>query len=198
MAGGDGIATLAEESAGTHLGAPEFNDQSHPNRRNAPMLNRRTILTLLAGSALALPNVALAAAPRVPPGQAGKDNGPGGGKEKHHKDAKSLIGNDIKVNGNHKLDKAGTIDVSADVQGGKVVGFHAKHPSKGDLAVNKVKSTTKFALLERQPASAVQNASVLTVWYYAYWFTDEFGNDWYYWWPVDYIIDDGTWFIYSA
>src|ERR1051325_3577849 len=104
------------------------------------MLNRRTILTLLAGSALAVPQMAWAAAlPRVPPGPAGKGNRPGGGggKGKNHKDGKSLIGNNIKVNGNHKLDKAGTIDVSADVQGGKIVGFHAKHPSKGDLAVNK-------------------------------------------------------------
>jgi len=174
------------------------------------MINRRAMLTLLASSALALPGVAFANAPRVPPGQggtppgqAGNGGGPdakGGGKGKNHKDGKSLIGNNIKVNGNHKLDKAGTIDVSADVSNGKVVGFHAKHPSKGDLAVNKVKSTTKFALLERQvPGNAlVQDASVLTVWYYAYWFTDEFGNDWYYWWPVDYIIDDGSWVIYSA
>jgi len=174
----------------------------------ALMINRRTILTLMAGSALALPHMALAAAPRTPPGQggtppgqAGNQGGPGGGggKEKHHNNGKDLIG-DIKVNGNHKLGKAGKIDVSADVQGGKVVGFHAKHPDKGDLAIHKVKSTTKFALLEQKvPGSAlVQDAGVVTVWYYAYWFTDEFGNDWYYWWPVDYIIDDGSWIIYSA
>src|SRR6478609_3651752 len=130
------------------------------------MINRRAMLTLLAGSALALPGVAFANAPRVPPGQggtppgqAGNGGGPdakGGGKAKNHKDGKSLIGNNIKVNGNHKLDKAGTIDVSADVSNGKVVGFHAKHPSKGDLAINKVKSTTKFALLERQvPGNAL-------------------------------------------
>src|SRR6478752_7131015 len=173
------------------------------------MINRRAMLTLLAGSALALPGVAFANAPRVPPGQggtppgqAGNGGGPdakGGGKAKNHKDGKSLIG-DIKANGNHKLDKVGKIDVSADVRGGKIVGFHAKHADKGDLAVNKVKSTTKFALLERQvPGNAlVQDAGVLTVWYYAYWFTDEFGNDWYYCWPVDYIIDDGSWVIYSA
>src|SRR5262249_43983629 len=101
------------------------------------MINRRTMLTLLASSALALPGAALANAPRVPPGQANKDNGPGGpggggGKEKHHKDGKSLVGN-IKANGNHKLDKVGKIDVSADVNGGKVTGFHAKHADKGDL-----------------------------------------------------------------
>jgi hypothetical protein len=162
---------------------------------------------MLAGSAaLALPAATLAAPPRVPPGQGGTPPGQGGanpgqgGGKKNHKNGRNLVG-DIKMNGNHKLDKVDKIDVSADVQGGKIVGFHAKHADKGELAIKKVKSTEKFAMLEERRtvgANGVETASVVTVWYYAYWFTDEYGNDWYYWFPVDYIVDDGGWIIYYA
>ena len=177
------------------------------------MIDRRALLTLLAGSAaLALPAATFAAPPRTPPGQGGTPPGqagnqgggggnPGGGKGKNHKNGASLIADKIKMNGNHGLDKVGKIDVSADVRGGKIVGFHAKHADKGELSVNKLKSTTKFAMLEQRRAigaNGVELAGVVTVWYYAYWFTDEFGNDWYYWFPVDYIVDDGSWIIYSA
>jgi len=172
------------------------------------MINRRTVLTLIGAGAVALPSLSFAAAPRVPPGQGGTppgqagNPGGGGGKQKNHNNGQSLIGDKIKQNGNHGLGKAGKIDVSADVQGGKIVGFHAKHPDKGELAVNKVKSMQKFAALERRQLppgpAAVEPAAAVTVWYYAYWFTDEFGNDWYYWFPVEYIIDDGSWIIYSA
>jgi hypothetical protein len=170
------------------------------------MLNRRTLLTLLAGTAVTLPGLALAGPPKTPPGQGGTPPGQagnqGGGKgNKNNKNGQSLIADKIKQNGNHKLDAVGKVDVSADVRGGKIVGFHAKHQDKGELTVGKVKSTQRFALLDRPllPGQApVDAASVVTVWYYAYWFTDDFGNYWYYWFPVEYIIDDGSWIIYSA
>jgi hypothetical protein len=183
------------------------------------MISRRTTLTLIA-SAIALPTAALAQQ-RIPPGQGGTPPGqggngpggqaggnPGGGKGKNHKNGATLLSEaNLKQNGNHGLGKAGDIDVSADVQGGKVVGFHAKHPQKGELTIGKVKSMTKFAALSTVPAiePAAATAADLqlaqattTVWYYAYWFTDEYGNAWFYWWPVTYIIDDGSWVIYSA
>jgi hypothetical protein len=169
------------------------------------MIDRRMVLTLMAGGALALPGVALAGPPNTPPGQGGTPPGqagaaPGGGKQKSHKNGETLLGEKIKENGNHGLGKAGKIDVSADVRGGKVVGFHAKHPDKGELTVGKVKSTEKFALLEQHPGAnaSVQLAQAIYVWYYAYWFIDEYGDYWYYWFPVAYIIDDGSWVIYYA
>jgi len=126
-------------------------------------------------------------------------------KQKHHNNGKGLLGQKIKQNGHHALGKAGKIDVACDVSGGKVVGLTAKHPTKGNLNVGKVKSMQKFAALgpEEMPGlpgqATVQLAqAVTTVWYYAYWFTDDNGDDWYYWFPVDYIIDDGSWVIYSA
>jgi hypothetical protein len=169
------------------------------------MISRRTALSLLAGSAaLVLPAAAFAGPPNTPPGQGGAAPGNSGnapGKMKNHKNGASLVGEKIKENGNHGLGKAGKIDVSADVRGGKVVGFHAKDPDKGELAIKKVKSTQKLAVLEQRKtigADGVERASVVTVWYYAYWFTDDFGNDWYYWFPVEYIVDDGGWTIIYA
>jgi len=177
------------------------------------MISRRKVLTLLSASAtLALPALALAGPPRTPPGQGGggppgqadKNNGggPGNGKGKNHKNGQALVADKIKQNGNHKLETVGKVDVSADISNGKVVGFHAKHADKGELKVGKVKSMQKFAALEQKtllPGEVrAETASLVTVWYYAYWFTDEFGNDYYYWFPVDYIVDDGSWFIYSA
>jgi hypothetical protein len=172
------------------------------------MFNRRNVLSLIAGGALALPGTdALAQQPRTPPGQGGTppgqaQGGGGGGKQKKHANGRNLLGEKIRMNGKHGLGKAGAkIDVSAEVRGGKVVGFEAKHADRGNLRIGKVKSTEKFAVLEQHKVigtDGVQQASLVTVWYYAYWFTDEFGNDWYYWFPVDYIIDDGSWVIYYA
>jgi hypothetical protein len=172
------------------------------------MFDRRRVLALLAGGALALPGAtALAAPPRTPPGQGGTppgqaDRGGGGGKEKKHNNGRTLLGEKIRMNGKHGLGKAGAkIDVAADVRNGKVVGFEAKHADRGNLQIGKVKSTEMFAALERRKvvgSDGIERVSVLTVWYYAYWFTDEFGTDYYYWFPVDYIIDDGSWVIYYA
>lgn len=148
------------------------------------MFTRRATLTLLAGVPLMVGGGAALA------------------KRKFQKDAKNLLGNKIKQNGHHKLDKAGQVDVEVDVNNGKVVNFTAKHPKKGNLAVRKVKSREKLALnepadweRERDRVQLAQTTEV--VWYYAYWFTDENGDDWYYWFPVEYIIDDGSWQIYS-
>jgi hypothetical protein len=50
----------------------------------------------------------------------------------------------------HKLHKAGKVDVSVDVSNGKVVGLTAAHPPKANLQVRKVKSRQKLA--DTQPA----------------------------------------------
>jgi len=151
------------------------------------MLSRRGILVAvgaLAGGAIISPALAQ-----------GNSESKAKGK-KHQKNGKDLVGNKIKQNGTHHIDKADKIDVAVDVSNGKVVALKAKHPQKGDLQVGKVKSTEKFALLES--STNLQFAQAIYVWYYAYWFMDEYGDYWYYWFPVEYIIDDGSWVIYSA
>ena len=116
--------------------------------------------------------------------------------KKNQKNGKDLVGNKIKQNGNHHIDKADKVDVAVDVRDGKIVALKAKHQQKGDLQVGKVKSTEKFAMLES--STNPQLAQAIYVWYYAYWFMDEYGDYWYYWFPVEYIIDDGSWVVYSA
>jgi len=123
----------------------------------------------------------------------GQSNAQGKGK-KHQKNGKDLVGDKIKQNGNHKIDKADKIDVSVDVKDGKVVALKAKHPQKGDLQVGKVKSTEKFAVIDLSSNFHLTQATY--VWYYAYWFMDEYGDYWYYWFTVEYIIDDGSWVVY--
>ncbi|CAN5344791.1 hypothetical protein BH10PSE9_BH10PSE9_00520 [soil metagenome] len=150
------------------------------------MITRRTVLTgvsaLTAGSFLS------------PAFSQGNSETKSKGK-KHQKNGKDLVGNKIKDNGNHHIDKADKIDVAVDVRDGKVVGLKAKHPQKGELQVGKVKSTEKFALLE---SGNLLLAQTTYIYYYAYWFQDEYGDYWYYWFPVEYIIDDGSWVVYSA
>jgi hypothetical protein len=151
------------------------------------MISRRSVLLAagaLAGSAVLSPALTQ-----------GNSQSKSKGK-KHQKNGRNLVGNKIKQNGNHNIDKADKIDVGIEVRNGKVVALKAKHPQKGDLQVGKVKSTEKFAMLE--PSSNPQLAQTIYVWYYAYWFMDEYGDYWYYWFPVEYIIDDGSWVVYSA
>ena len=66
-------------------------------------------------------------------------------KKKNHKEARGLLGDKLKKNGKHKIDKAGRIEVSADVSNGKVVSLTATDPGKGNLPVRKVKSKKKLA-----------------------------------------------------
>jgi hypothetical protein len=143
------------------------------------MLSRRMVLGLLASaSAVATSGVAFA--------------------KKNHQNGHALLGDKIKQNGKHKIHKAGKVDVSAEVRNGKVVGFTATDPGKGNLAVRKVKSRQKFA--EATPGlvqDGIQLAQVTVVYYYGYWFNDGV-DDWYYWFPVDVVIVDDTWIEYVA
>jgi hypothetical protein len=190
---------------GNHLCLSELIVGDRQHKRDNKMKSRREILlhSVAAASLLALPGAAFAQGNSQTKGPPGNSQGQGKGN-KNHKNGKDLLGAQIKQNGNHHLDTVANIDVSVDVNGGKIVGLHAKHPQKGELQIGKVKSMQMFAALDpnQQPFTGeprVELAQVLvTVWYYAYWFTDDNGNNWYYWYPVDYIVDDGSWFVYAA
>ncbi len=147
------------------------------------MMNRRGVVSLVAiGSVIAASGVAFAQ----------KANKGGKEKKKNHKDARALLGDKLKQNGKHKVDKAGRIEVSADVSNGKIVGLTATDPGKGNLAVRKVKSKKKLA--EGVPSVTLAGVKVAqyTDYYYGYWF-DDGQDDWYYWFPVEWIIVDDTW-----
>ena len=115
-------------------------------------------------------------------------------KEKKHHSGNALLGAKLKQNGKHKIDKAGRIDVSADVSNGKIIGLTASDPTKGNLAVRKVKSKKKFAGSSGLIFAGMQVAQY-SDYYYGYWF-DDGEDDWYYWFTVDVIIVDNTWVEY--
>src|SRR5665647_1399132 len=71
-------------------------------------------------------------------------------KGKHkHKNGKDLLGDKIKVNGNHKIEQQGPHAVSVDVKDGKIAAFHVKHDKKGELPVKKYKTSKKMAQLDK-------------------------------------------------
>lgn len=145
------------------------------------MLSRRVVLSLLASaSAVAASGTAALA------------------KKKNQQNGHALLGGKIKQNGKHKFHKAGKVDVSADVQNGKVVGITATDTSKGtNLPVRKVKSRQKLAEAPSADRDLLQLAQTTVEYYYGYWFYDGV-DDWYYWFPADVVIVDETWVEYSV
>ena len=118
-------------------------------------------------------------------------------KQQHHNNGHNLLGANLKKNGKHKIHKARKADVSAEVKNGKVVGLEAIDPQKGPLAVRKVKSNKKraeaapsFILVNDTPVQLAQ----ADLWYYGYWFDDGV-DEYYYWFPAEYVIVDETWII---
>jgi hypothetical protein len=147
------------------------------------MVNRRTVLGLLAAASVIAP-AGLAFA-----------------KQHHHKNGKDLLGAKLKQNGKHNVDKLGNAGVTAEVNNGKVVAMSATDPQKGPLPVRKVKSSKKMA----EGASGIltvsasgENAQLAQDYgvYYAWCFDD--GVDlWCYWYPADVVIVDSGWVDYG-
>ena len=127
--------------------------------------------------------------------------GKGNGKGKHnHFSGQQLLGDKIKTNGNHVIHTAGKYTVSATVKDGKVAGVNVKHSEKGDVPVTKYKTTKKMAgkLGESNGISLVSYRSMLTqtqdlgMTYIGYSYTDDYGNEYIYWFPYEMIYDGDT------
>jgi hypothetical protein len=129
--------------------------------------------------------------------KAESNGNPSKGK-KQHKDfsGKALLGDNIKKNGNHKLQDHGTYSASVNVSKGKITGMNVKHSDRGSVPVTKYKTTKNMA---EGPASGIQFAS----YYYAqsqyigsiwigYGYVDEWGDEYVYWFPYDMIFDGDT------
>jgi hypothetical protein len=115
-------------------------------------------------------------------------------KGKHnHKNGKDLLGDKIKVNGQHKIDQKGPHAVHVDVKDGKIAAFRVKHDKKGDVPVKKYKTSKKMAQVDqpRSPIVLAQYQYVGSTWIgYAY--IDEYGYEEIYWYPYDMILDGDT------
>src|SRR5215475_6368644 len=109
---------------------------------------------------------------------------------KHH-DAHSMTKEKLKRDGTHEIHRNGKHTASAEVQGGKIKSFHVKHAAKGEVAVKKVKSKTKVAMLDGNDTDAPVAADTLYS-YYGYCYLDDEDVENCYWYPVEIVIDDFT------
>jgi hypothetical protein len=123
-------------------------------------------------------------------------------KKHNHHGGHDMVGSKLKTDGTHQIHKNGKHTVSATVKGGKIAGIHVKHDTKGEVAVKKYKTHKKMASLEGAPSETqpadvgVNGAQPLdtdmgTV-YIGYAYVDDDGNEEYYWFPYEEIIDGDT------
>jgi hypothetical protein len=111
---------------------------------------------------------------------------------KHH-DAHSMTKDKLKKDGTHEIHKNGKHTVSAEVQGGKIKSFHVKHATKGEVAVKKVKSKNKMAMLDSDALGTDAPVKADTLYSYdGYCYIDDDDVENCYWYPVEVVIDDFT------
>ena len=122
-----------------------------------------------------------------------KENDKGKGKA-NHKNGKELLGEKLKKNGKHVLEKKGANTASVDVKDGKITGVKVKHDKKGDVAVTKYKTSKKMAYVEGLQFASMRLAQVqnLGTVYIGYAYYDEYGYEEIYWFPYDMIYDGDT------
>jgi hypothetical protein len=116
------------------------------------------------------------------------------GHHHHHHNGPQLLGEKLKANGRHQIDRKGHHTVSVDVKDGKVAAFHVHHDTKGDVAVKKYKTSTKMAGADgyRQVVYLVAQAQDLGTVYIGYSYEDDNGDEQIYWFPYDMILDGDT------
>ncbi len=139
-------------------------------------LRRLTTLIMLLATFVFVAGAAIAAGPKVAV------------KAHHHNSGHGLVGERMKTTGTHQLDKKGKHTVTAEVKGGKIAAFHVKHETKGEIGTKKYVSHKKMASLD-VPQGAVPAQTDLGTTYIAYAYVDDDGNEEYYWFPAEEILD---------
>ncbi|HEY2969001.1 MAG TPA: hypothetical protein VGK75_11630 [Casimicrobiaceae bacterium] len=112
---------------------------------------------------------------------------------KHHS-GHQMLGNKVKQNGDHVIDKVGDHTVSAKVSNGKIAGVNVKHSKKGDVPVKKYKTKKKMAQtngIHYASYTLAQYQDIGTT-YIGYAFIDDFGDEQIYWFPYEMILDGDT------
>jgi len=131
----------------------------------------------------------------------GRGKGKAKGKGKHHHlSGQQLLAEKIKANGHHVIHKNGKYTVSASVKDGKIAGVDVKHSEKGDVPVKKYKTKKKMAerMGESNGISLVSYRGILAqsqdlgMTYIGYAYTDEYGDEYIYWFPYEMIYDGDT------
>jgi hypothetical protein len=114
----------------------------------------------------------------------------------NHHNGHQMVGNQLKSEGGHVIDKVGKHTVSINVHNGKIAGMNVHHSEKGNITVKKYKSSKKMALAygmhyASYPYTLVQNQDLGTT-YIGYSFVDDNGNEQIYWFPYEEILDGDT------
>ena len=119
----------------------------------------------------------------------------------HHLSGKELLGEKIKTNGKHVFNTNGKYTATATVRGGKIAGINVKHSEKGEVAVTKYKTKKRMAA-KAEEADGISLVSYhhgvlaqiqdLGTTYIGYAYTDEYGDEYIYWFPVEMIYDGDT------
>jgi len=117
-------------------------------------------------------------------------------KQHKHQNGKDLLGEKIKKNGRHELQRHGKHTAFVNVQDGKIRGVSVKHDEKGEVPVKKYKTTKKMADATTggvMPVSLllVQAQSLGTTWI-GYSYIDDYGDEVIYWFPYEMIYDGDT------
>jgi len=115
---------------------------------------------------------------------------------RNHHDGKQLAAAKLHADGRHEIHQKGKYHAAVDVKGGKVAALHVRHETKGEIAVKKYKTHRKMAQNARgnllyASFQVAQNQDLGTE-YVAYAYVDENGNEEYYWFPVEMILDGDT------
>jgi hypothetical protein len=114
-------------------------------------------------------------------------------KAHHHNSGHEKVAAALKKgDGVHQIEKKGKHTISAEVKNGKIAGIHVKHDTKGDVAVKKYKTHKKMASLEGSPSDGVPADTDMGTVYIAYAYVDDEGNEEYYWFPYEEILDGDT------
>lgn len=128
-----------------------------------------------------------------------KEKEKGRGKH-HHLSGQQMLGGKIKTNGNHVIHQNGKHTVTASVRDGKITGVSVKHSEKGEVAVTKYKTKKKMAARtgDRGGFSLASYHGVLAqvqdlgMTYIGYAYTDDYGDEYIYWFPAEMIYDGDT------
>jgi hypothetical protein len=160
------------------------------------MIRRQFLFTTLAAAlSAAATGTALAQKEQKEREAKGQAKERGTGKHHNHHDGKQLVGEKIKHEGRHEIDRKGQYSAAVDVKNGKIAGMHVKHDTKGEVPVKKYKTNKDMAKESsgfKTTAFIQTQAQYLGTTYIGYSYVDDFGNEEIYWFPYDMILDGDT------
>ena len=118
-----------------------------------------------------------------------------------HQAAHQLLGNKINTDGTHEIHKRGDHTIHAHVKGKKIERISVTHRTKGAVAVKKYKTNKKVVALSAPGFAAGETDRLVEpvsyqvaqqiVWMIGWAYTD-LGEEYYYWFPAEMVIDPFT------